>query len=51
LSDKIALLERSPLFEGVDRSVLARIADLATEEEVGAGTTLTTRAATRATFT
>jgi len=41
LSDKIALLERSPLFEGVDRSVLARIADLATEEEVGAGTTLT----------
>jgi CRP/FNR family transcriptional regulator, cyclic AMP receptor protein len=41
MSDKIALLERSPLFEGVDRDVLSRIADLATEEEVGAGTTLT----------
>jgi CRP-like cAMP-binding protein len=41
MSDKIALLERSPLFDGVDRAVLARIADLATEEEVGAGTTLT----------
>lgn len=41
MSDKIALLERSPLFDSVDRALLARIADLATEEEVGAGTTLT----------
>ena len=41
MSDKIALLERSPLFDGVDEVVLARIAALAEEEEVGAGTTLT----------
>jgi CRP-like cAMP-binding protein len=41
MSDKIALLERSPLFDGVDEVVLGRIAALAEEEEVGAGTTLT----------
>jgi CRP-like cAMP-binding protein len=41
MSDKVALLERSPLFAGLSRDVLARIAALAEEEEVGAGTTLT----------
>ena len=41
MSDKIAMLERSPLFEGVDEVTLAKIAALAEEEEVGAGTVLT----------
>jgi CRP-like cAMP-binding protein len=41
MSDKVALLERSPLFAGLSRDLLARIAALADEEEVGAGTTLT----------
>ena len=41
MSDKIAMLERAPLFAGVDRDVLARIAELTEVEEVGAGTTLT----------
>ena len=41
MSDKVALLERSPLFAGVDQIALERIAALAEEEEVGAGTTLT----------
>ncbi len=41
MSDKIAMLERTPLFAGVDREVLARIAELAEVEEVAAGTTLT----------
>ena len=41
MSDKVALLERSPLFAGLSRELLARIAALADEEEVGAGTTLT----------
>ena len=41
MSDKIAMLERAPLFAGVDREVLARIAELTEVEEVGAGETLT----------
>jgi CRP/FNR family cyclic AMP-dependent transcriptional regulator len=41
MSDKVALLERSPLFAGLSRDLLARIAALADEAEVGAGTTLT----------
>ena len=41
MSDKIAMLERAPLFAGVDRDVLARIAELTEVEEVAAGTTLT----------
>jgi len=41
MSDKIAMLERAPLFSGVDREVLARIAELTEVEEVAAGTTLT----------
>ena len=41
MSDKVALLERSPLFAGLGGDVLARIAALAEEEEVGAGTILT----------
>ena len=41
MDDKIALLERVPLFAGVDHQALARIAGLTDEEEVAAGTTLT----------
>ena len=41
MSDKIAMLERAPLFAGVDREVLTRIAELTEVEEVAAGTTLT----------
>jgi CRP-like cAMP-binding protein len=41
VSDKVALLERSPLFAGVDEVTLARIAELADVEEVGAGSVLT----------
>jgi CRP-like cAMP-binding protein len=41
MSDKIAMLERAPLFAGVDREVLAQIAELTEGEEVAAGTTLT----------
>ena len=40
MSDKIAMLERAPLFAGVDRDVLAQIAELTEVEEVAAGTTL-----------
>ena len=41
MSDKVAMLERAPLFAGVDREVLTRIAELTEVEEVAAGTTLT----------
>lgn len=41
MDDRIALLERVPLFAGVGPDALARIASLADEEEVAAGTTLT----------
>jgi len=40
MDDKIALLERVPLFENVDHDTLARIATLTDEEEVAAGTVL-----------
>ena len=41
MSDKIAMLQRAPLFSGVDPEVLKRIAELSEVEEVAAGTTLT----------
>jgi CRP-like cAMP-binding protein len=41
VSDKIAMLERASLFAGVDRDVLARIAELTEVEEVAAATALT----------
>jgi CRP/FNR family cyclic AMP-dependent transcriptional regulator len=41
MDDRIALLERVPLFAGVDHDTLARIASKMEEEEAAAGTVLT----------
>ena len=41
MSDKIAMLERIPLFAGTDEVTLEQIAELTEVEEVAAGTTLT----------
>ncbi len=41
MDDKIAILEGIPLFAGLEREALERIARLADREEVDAGTTLT----------
>ena len=41
MSDKIAMLERIPLFAGADEVTLEQIAGLTEVEEVAAGTTLT----------
>ena len=41
MSDRIAMLERIPLFAGTDEVTLERIAELTEVEEVAAGTTLT----------
>ena len=41
MSDKIAMLERIPLFAGTDEVTLEQIAELTEVEEVAAGTALT----------